>query len=141
MSNYGTYVKTRFESKKNFFFGEGNYKEESNKYLTFNHYVNDDEIVICTNNITWYVKNGAQQYLLIVGNNKAVYLKDWQLEASNLRNGLDTYLVKLNRKYFKTYTFKKDFENFYFENDQDFDYLVELAKEQDQMGMAVRFHH
>lgn len=135
MSNYGEFMKSMAKKDNDFFFGENNKVNISNKYFTFKHVIDNDTIIINTNN----VKTVKDNYVLVVDNNKAVYLRDWQVrEAHNYNEGLDFYLVKLNRKYFKPYTFKFEFSDFCFENGENsFDDLLEVAKEQDKENMKV----
>ena len=47
------------------------------------------------------------------------------------------YAVKLNRKYWKVYTFKSDFEDIFIEKEATFDDLVEVAKEQNNKNMPI----
>lgn len=135
MSNYGDYMKKMAEKNDNFFFGEGNKQACSNKYYTFKHYLNDDEIIINTGNIKVIKGN----YVMIVDNNKGVYLKDWQVRQAHNWGDIcsDFYLVKLNRKYFKPYTFRFTFDDIWIQKEESFDDLVEIAKEQDKVAMRV----
>ena len=129
------FFKKAKEKDLNFFFGENNYKHVSNKYIQFKRFIDDNNIIIYTNNIM-YVKGNP---VLVVDNNKVVYLKDWQLkEASNYNNNLTGYLVKLNRNYFKAYTFKSEFDNFYFTKQDTFDDLVEISKQQDETNLSMK---
>ena len=75
----------------------------------------------------------------MVGEKKAVYLKDWQVRrVSNYYEDLEAYAVKLNRKYFKTYNFKNEIDpELYFEKDNDFNDLLELAKLQDERNISI----
>lgn len=115
------------------FFGE--HKMLSNQYFTFSNVQDEDNIIIITNNVKSIKKNPV----LIVGNNEAVYLKDWNiLPVMNWEKGIDAWAVKLNRKYFKVYTFMEEFEDFYFKETETFDSLVEVAKEQQEKGNAFR---
>lgn len=136
MSNYSEYLKGLKAKHIEKFFGE--VKQKSNKYFTFNHYVDDDNVTIITNNIK-YIKGNP---VLVVDNNKVVYLKDWLVEpVRNYSNGIYAYAAKINRKFFKVYTFKKDFEDMAFEKETTFDELVEIAKEQDENNMAIALGH
>lgn len=77
---------------------------------------------------------------LIVGNRNAVFLKDWQVRsAHNYDNGINFAVVKLNRKFFKTYTFQNEIEGFGFDEStvQTFDDLVKVAEQQDAEGMTI----
>lgn len=132
MSKLGDYIKQQKEKDIQKFFGE--IKHTSNKYFTFNRIINDDEIIIVTSNIK-IIKDTP---VLVVGNNKAVYLKDWLIrEVRNYNLDIYTYAVKLNRKYWKVYTFKSDFEDIFIEKEDTFDDLVEVAKEQNQKNMPI----
>ena len=63
--------------------------------------------------------------MLIVDNNKGVYLKEWQAKpVHNFYNGMSAYAVKVNRKYFKPYTFKFEFEDMDFTQEDTFDSLM-----------------
>jgi hypothetical protein len=136
MSNYSEFLKKVKEQNKEKFFP--NYKNISNKYFTFDHYVNDDEIVIITSNIIT-VKGSP---VLVVGNNKVVYLKDFCIQAvHNYDLGINTYAVILKRQFFKVYTFKNDIEGFSFEKEESFDDLIEVAKEQDAADMKIAIGH
>ena len=75
MSKYSEYLKARKENHIEFFFGKVNYV--SNKYFNFNHIIDEDNIVVITNNIK-FIKGSL---VLVVANNKVVYLKDWQVES------------------------------------------------------------
>ena len=136
MSKYSEYLKGLKAKHIEKFFGE--VKQKSNKYFTFNHYVDDDNVIIVTNNIK-YIKGNP---VLVVDNNKVVYLKDWLVEpVRNYYNGIYAYATKINRKFFKVYTFKNDFEDMAFEKETTFDDLVEIAKEQDEKNMSIALGH
>lgn len=133
MSKYSDYIKSMKKKDLEWFFGE-DLKKTSNKYFEFTHFVDDDNIIILTSNIL----NIKNSYALAVGSNKAVFLKDWQVRpVHNYYENLQTYAVKLNRKYFKIYEFKSEFEQFYFEKDEDFDDLIKVAKEQDDANLKI----
>lgn len=113
-------------------------KKTSNKYFTYQHYHNKDEITINTNNIAFVRDNPV----LVIDNNKAVFLKDWQvIPIHSYYHFGDAYAVKLNRNYFKEYTFKNGFNNMYFDKKDTFDRLVKIAKEQDKANIPVAFNH
>ena len=87
--------------------------------------VDNDNIIIITNNIKIIKGN----YVLLVDNNKGVYLKEWQVKpVHNFYNGMSAYAVKLNRKYFKPYTFKC--EGMDFTQEDTFDSLMAVAETQ-----------
>lgn len=132
-------AKAKMEKKDNdFFFGEGNYRYTSNKYFNFNHTPDSDNIIIATNNIKTIKGNPV----LIVGNNQAVYLKDWQVrQVHNYDEGINTNLVKLNKKYFKPYTFKSDFSDYSFGKSDTFDSLQKVAKKQNKTKTKYAYGH
>ena len=134
MSKFNEAIKKMEEKDLNFFFGENNFQKTSNKYLTFKRVLNEDEIILVTKNIKIIKDN----YVLIVGNNKAVYLKDWAVKKiRNYYENIEAYAVKLNRKYFKIYTFKSNFEDFVFEKDENFDDLLKVAEEQEKENLKI----
>ena len=138
MSNLNDLIKNIKNKDLDFFFGEGNWKNKSNKYYSFKRVLNENEIIIVTENVR-IVKGNP---VLVIGNNKVVYLKDWAVRpVRNYENNVYAYAVKLNRNFFKVYTFKSDFEDLYFEKEENFDDLLELAKEQEERGMTVAFGH
>ena len=133
---------------KNEFFT--NKKAYSNKYFTFDHVIDDDNIIIITNNITLVNTKFGQSPILMVGNNKAIYLKEWQIRpVMNYGEGLYAFAVKLNRNFCKIYTFKNDFEGMAFEKEFDFDELKEIAESQNDSpvrkgwgrGMPIEYRH
>lgn len=129
------YFKRCAENADNRFFGAGNKVKETNKYFTYKHFLDDDTVIINTNNVREVKGNPV----LVVGKNKAVYLKDWNIRTAHNYGDIceDFYLVKIQRQYFKPYTFKSAFEDFCFDADQDFDTLLAVAQAQDQQNMQV----
>lgn len=122
----------------NYFLGENNWKQINPEdatiaVVTFKHVIDADNIYLVTNNITpLYTRGYFNSMVLVVGSNKAVYLQNWQLRQVEVKGCGHTYLVKLNRKYFKPYTFGADFEEFALMEDYTFDQLVEVAKSQEE---------
>ena len=136
MSKYSEYIKSLKERQVERFFGE--VKQKSNKYFRFNHYVDEDNCIIITDNVR-YIKGCP---VLVVDNNKVVYLKDWLvMPIRNYDNGIYAYAVKITRKFFKIYTFKNEFEDVYFEKEDTFDDLLKVSKEQDEEDMAIALGH
>lgn len=136
MSKLSEYLKERKQHDLVWFLGQEPHKE-SNKYVTFNHVIDEDNIIIATNNIkAYYDKNDELKVILMVGENKAVYLKDWQVRKGCAKVGSysnsECYIVKLNRNYFKPYTFKNVFEGMSFEEKQTFDMLKAGALTQNE---------
>ncbi len=119
------------KSDLKWFFGD-DIKMKSNKYFTFTRVIDDNNIIIVTNN----VKLIKGVYVLVVDNDKAVYLKDWQIrKVHNYFENINAYAVKLNREYFKVYQFKTEFEDFFFECEETFDVLLEMAREQEKENL------
>ena len=119
----------KYDQQSSFF---GNYRKVSNKYFELETQVLDnDNILVATSNVT-AVKGSP---VLIVNDNQAVYLKDWQVQGVNVKNA-DTgsiesgYMVKLDRNYFKPYTFKSGFDGVGFDKADTFDSLLDDAKKQ-----------
>lgn len=113
-----------------------NVKMESNQYFVAERVIDEDTIVIITKDII--VNPYKQTILFLVDNNKAVYLKPQNVKyVSNYFNGLNGYAVRLNRNFFKVYTFKNDFEGFSFDNESTFDELVEIAKSQEKEELKI----
>lgn len=132
MTKYSEYMKQRAAKDEEWFFGETHHT--SNKYFTFKHYISDDEVIVITNNIKMVKGN----WVLVVASNKAVYLKEWQIRSiRNYDMGIYGYAVKLNRKFFKPYTFRSNFEDIIIEEEETFDTMVQIAKEQDAVNMSI----
>lgn len=132
MSKYSDYLKERKASDEEWFLSQKAH-HESNKYITFNHVIDDDNILLATRNVRSYFNPKSDKWVwyLIVDNDKVVYLKHWQLRLAHTEwNEEQGYIVKLNRNFFKVYTFKKPFEDMCFEEEQTFDSLMEEAKSQ-----------
>lgn len=115
-------------------FFNGGYNMRSNKYFEFTHVINNDEIIIITNNI----KTIKGSLVLVIGNDKVVWLKDWQVKkVRNFYNGVYGYAVKLNRQYFRTYQLNFEFEDLLFDKDNNFDDLLEVARMQDEANEQI----
>lgn len=136
------YQKMRREYRENFlterrnhvrdlFFGQGNWHIQAGA-LKFRQVLDDETIIIRTNNVTT-VKDAP---VLIVGNDKAVYLKDFNIRMVH-DNVMNYRLVKLQRKYFKVYTFHRPFEGVLIEQDQGFDDLAGVARQQEEFSAPV----
>lgn len=120
-------MKTMTKNEMGFYF-KGGYNYVSNKYFTFKHIIDDNNIIVCTNNVKFLKGNPV----LIVDNDKGVYLKDWQIKRVVVYGADMAYLVKLDRNYFKPYKFSFKFDDMYFEEEDTFDSLFKCAKEQDE---------
>lgn len=136
MSSYSDYMKSVAHKADDRFFGEGNKVMKTNKYFTFKHVLDNDTIIINTKN----VRSVKGNPILVVGDNEAVYLKDWNVKpAHNFYEDSDFYLVKLSRAFFKVYTFKGRIDDgLSFDGKvDDFDSLLKVAEEQDNENMKV----
>lgn len=132
---YSDYVKGIKNKDLDFFFGEANWKRDSNQYVYYQSILDEDNIIIRTNNIKW-IKG---QPVLLIDNDMGVYLKDWQVKDSgNYWEDIEFSLVKLNRKYFRPYQFSFKFDGMEFIEQDTFESLVELAKEQQQINLKVK---
>lgn len=128
-------------TEKNTFFG--NVHSTSNKYFLAEKQVSDDgdQIILITNNVRSIKGNPV----LVINNNQAVYLKDFNIAGVGVKtsNGEylgDSYAVKLNSKFFKAYTFKSDFEDISFEEADTFESLKTIAKEQEEAKNQYSTH-
>lgn len=127
-----------FEGKNKFF---GDVHKVTNKYFEIkSQNPSDDEAIVFTNNVTFIKGNPV----LITDNNKGVYLKDWNILQASLdfpdestHNIINTYAVKVNRKYFKEYTFRTDFEGISFDKALTFDSIKKIAKQQEKQRKRV----
>lgn len=129
------YLKTKIKSflEKNNFFGENNLETSNKRFQIKNHVIDNDNILLITNNIQYFPNKEC--FVIWVGSNKIVYLKDWQvITVYNFEIIGDTYIVKLNRQFFKKYDcFKSD--KFIFESEETFDSLLDIAKSQTGNGL------
>lgn len=125
---YNDYLKTKEENKNTFFFGENNLETSNKRFQIKNNVIDNDNILLITNNIQYF--SNKECFVLWVGNDKIVYLKDWQvIPVYNFETIGYAYIVKLNRNYFKSYNcFKSD--RFFFEKEETFDTLLDVAKQQ-----------
>lgn len=120
----------------------GTIKATSGNYGRPEHMVQDDDhITLITNNVT-AIKGKP---VLIVDNNKAVYLRMCDIVGVGVKDADGNFVaeacaVKLNRQYFKVYTFRNDFEDFMMEKEETFDDLKEIAREQEESGCFYKTH-
>ena len=133
MSKYSNFLKQRKTNSLDFLIGEGNYKTTNNRFQIKNHVIDNDTILLITNNVQYF--SNKDIYVLWIAEDKVVYLKSWQVkEVYNFEHLGDCYIVKLNRQYFKPYQcFKNDF--LMIEKEYTFDVLLEVAKSQTGNGL------
>lgn len=114
--------------EKDAFFGT--VAKKSNKYMLLDQVTNKEDAIVMTNNIA-VVKGNA---VLVTGKNSAIYLKDWQFRKMESDNGASAFAVKINKKYFKEYTFQSGFD---FGGEKDtFETLWEKAVSQQKQKQA-----
>lgn len=118
------------------FFGAN--RKVTNKFMELEKQVIDnDHILLFTNNVASIKGNPV----LVVNDNQAVYLKDFQIAGATVKdasgNTYNTYAVKVNRQYFKPYTFRSQIGDFSFDKAHDFDSLLNIAKQQQSAGNTV----
>ena len=118
--------------KRDSFFGK--VLQRSNKYFIPDQINDEDNAIIKTNNIT-VVKDSI---VMVTGNNTAIYLKDWQVRRIFDKELGEMYAVKINRNYFKEYTFKTNFSEFSFDKKDTFDSLWETAKKQHEQAREIK---
>lgn len=139
MNSYSKYLQERKIKDLQYFFGESTQVLGSAKdTVKWNRIIDNDNIVIVTSNIRVW----KEQYVLIVDNNKVVYLKSWQVKlVKNWDFGINAYAVKLNRSFFKPYTTKFEIEDVSFDREDTFDSLLEVAKEQNDTNVSWKLGH
>ena len=125
-------VKYSDMAKRDSFFGK--VLQRSNKYFIPDQINDEDNAIIKTNNIT-VVKDSI---VMVTGNNTAIYLKDWQVRRIFDKELGEMYAVKINRNYFKEYTFKTNFSEFSFDKKDTFDSLWETAKKQHEQAREIK---
>ena len=125
-------VKYSDMGKRDSFFGK--VLQRSNKYFIPDQINDEDNAIIKTNNIT-VVKDSI---VMVTGNNTAIYLKDWQVRRIFDKELGEMYAVKINRNYFKEYTFKTNFSEFSFDKKDTFDSLWETAKKQHEQAREIK---
>lgn len=123
--------------KVNQFFGKT--EKLSPKYFKFDRIIDEDNIIILSENVLKIKDN----FVLVIGNSSAVYIKKWNItEVSSYKEKINSYAIKLSRKYYKPYNFKKNFEMekpFY--RDFTFDDFVNVAKKQQEENIAITLGH
>lgn len=129
--SYSEFMKEMRDKDMRKFFGD-DIHYVSNKYFTFKRVIDKDNILIVTDNLRDW-KDGK---VLVVDSNKVVFLKPWQYrKVHNYDNMINSYAVKLNRNYFKTYTVGFNYDNISFSKEDTFDELYDTAKAQDKQNL------
>ena len=136
-------LNSRQVRERDSFFGRKNYTNRPNFCLAYNPALSEDEIIIRTDHVVSIVnKDNQVQFLLLVANNKAIYLDFyrhlrrvvWYSEEEKK----NTYLVKLFRNRFKPHYYKR-FKGHEIQGELTFDSLYEEARLQDyRKDMKVR---
>lgn len=129
-------VLSRVDGHSRFF---GDYQNVTNQYFKFDHVVDDKSIILITKNVT-EIKGSP---VLVVDDNKAVYLKDFNIQPVKLDTRSDlgdvtyAYAVRINKDYFKPYTFKSNIGDFSFSKEDTFESLKKLARSQNKTAVAI----
>ena len=137
-------LSTRQIRDRDYFFYRGHYTNKADNCLCYDSIHSDDEIILRTDHVVSIVnKDNTVQYLLLVANNKAIYL-DYFRQVRKVTCFTDgashkTWLVKLFRSRFKPYYCKK-FEGHDFECEVSFDSLYEEARIQGLRKEKVRLN-
>lgn len=127
-------IKNNALTKKDSFFKQ--VQLVSNKYFTYDSVIDKDNIIVRTNNVKMIKGNPV----LIVDNDKGIYLKDWQVAPIKMDRGeTNTYAVKLNRNYMKEYTFKSNFDDVSFSKKDDFNSLMKVARSQQKRNEKIAY--
>lgn len=96
----------------------------------------ENEFTIFTENVRLY--KGSP--VLVVGNNKVVFIRACDVKkaraSENEETIADGFVVRINPKYFKNYTFKNDFEDFCFEKEDTIEDLLNASKEQENNNIC-----
>lgn len=117
------------------FFGCENISMKANNYFTYKSVLDDNTIIVLTNNI----KRIKSNYVLIVGKNKGLYLRAWQFrKVCSYREGINCYAVKLFRTYYDPYEYDFVFKDMDIEEDITFDMWHEEAIEQEKENFCIR---
>ena len=116
----------------------GNYETTSRKYAKIEKQVFDDgTFILFTNNVKTFYSKGDEKIIMPVDNNKAIYLNMYSVMDVGVKDGNGSYIgeqtaVKINKKYFKTYTFKNNFDDMHFDKADTFESLKNVAKQQEK---------
>lgn len=126
-------LKTNQRKNMEHFYGPS-LKMTSGNYFHFNSVLNNDEIILLTNE----VKNIKGKPVLMLSKKTGIYLKEWQIrKVCNYQKGINCYAVKLNRNFFNPYSFSINFEEVQ-NNFNTFDDICECVKEQNQENLSIR---
>lgn len=126
---YFAFMNEKDNRERDAFFGKGNWSLNDKKEIIYNPVLDNDNIILRTNNIR-IVDN---MYVLVIGNDTGIVLKDECVKRAVVSNlGLSTYIVKLNRQSFLDNRCSyEDIEcEFDFDNEEDFGFLLEVASQQ-----------
>ena len=128
---YEEYIQSQRREEAKYFFSDSTKLEldKKNGKIRWVHHLTDDVVIIETPYVRYWPKQ--EQYVLLVGHQKVVYLKDWQVLPIR-HNDEKIHAVKLNREHFKIYNIGFVYEDGTFPDEVSFDYFVEQAKEQDK---------
>lgn len=131
MARYTEYIHNAKSTAADRFFGERRFIDS--RFFRFDGVIDENNIIVIVTTVKM-LRNGS--VVMVVGNDQAIYLQDWQIYKVMTKSGIDGWAVKLSRKHFKPYTFKDGFyPEFFFRKSLTFDDLVKRAESQKE---AVR---
>ena len=130
------------------FFGAGNYKTHKHNFVSYKSILNDNVIILRTNNVVdrkILTENNVYEieYVMMVGPQEAIYLPHYNIHRSSYYKDNKihtTYLVKLDRRYYKpVYYPHKTEKKVELERSCTFDALYEHARLQELEKTKVYF--
>lgn len=115
----------------NDFFGIGNWKHIKGDLYEFKRVIDDENVIVVTNNITFI----GDYAFLVVGENKGILLNPknvWVVHNFKPIH-INSFAVKVNKNDFsKVIIFEKEFDDFIYMNDTTFEELLLVSKEQEK---------
>lgn len=145
MSTYSDYLKNKRKLRMLSFLGENNYKEVNNQAIVIKSVINKNSIILRTDRVIAIKEDEYNiRYILVVGKKQFLYLKPWQFRkvkafSQESRKYISSYIVKLEREYYKPYFSKETFRDFVFDKTDTFDDLYALAIKQDEEKVQIKF--
>lgn len=132
-----------------YYFGRNNYKSHRKGFASYKSVLNDDLIIVRTNNVASRIKEKSPterevEYVLMIGNELAVWVPYYNIRHSMYidENEKKIYfdLVKLERKYFRPIYYPHETDKkIVFEGQDTFDSLMEQARLQQLQKRKVKF--
>jgi len=145
MSTYSEYLKNKRKLRMISFLGEKNYKEVNNQAIIIKSIISKDSIILRTDRVVAIKEDEYNiRYVMVVGKKQFIYLKPWQFRkvkafSQEARKYVSSYIVKLDREYYKPYFSKETFRDFVFDKTDTFDDLYALAEKQSKEKVQIKF--